>query len=135
MDEITQYDYLLETTPAEDQDESPCGSFATAAAMTREALRLVAEVFCADAEDGIVLLLRFAGLSLAQIGERRGMSKQAVHKRILSMASKWPQLADALASTANYDEALAGMEIAMAKRLHEIHAKRKDLTRWMNRQN
>lgn len=135
MAEISQYDYMLATTPEEEPDEQPDDAFRLAASMLRESLRIIAEVFMSDASDGIILLLRFSGMSLAQIGDKRGMSKQAVHKRIVNMARKWPQLAEALISTADYDAELAGHEMKVTQTIQATNARWREATRWMNRQN
>jgi predicted DNA-binding protein YlxM (UPF0122 family) len=135
MAEISQYDYMLATTPEEEPEEQQEDAFRLAASMLRESLRLIAEVFMSDASDGIILLLRFSGMSLAQIGDKRGMSKQAIHKRIVNMAHKWPQLADALISTADYDAELAGHEIRVTQTIQATNARWREATRWMNRQN
>jgi hypothetical protein len=135
MAEISQYDYMLATTPAEEPEEQQEDAFRLAASMLRESLRLIAEVFMSDASDGIILLLRFSGMSLAQIGDKRGMSKQAIHKRIVNMARKWPQLADALINTADYDADLAGHEIRVTQTIQATNARWREATRWMNRQN
>jgi hypothetical protein len=135
MAEISQYDYMLATTPEEEPEEQQEDAFRLAASMLRESLRLIAEVFMSDASDGIILLLRFSGMSLAQIGDKRGMSKQAIHKRIVNMARKWPQLADALINTADYDADLAGHEIRVTQTIQATNARWREATRWMNRQN
>ncbi len=135
MAEISQYDYMLATTPEEEPEEQQEDAFRLAASMLRESLRLIAEVFMSDASDGIILLLRFSGMSLAQIGDKRGMSKQAIHKRIVKMARKWPQLADALINTADYDADLAGHEIRVTQTIQATNARWREATRWMNRQN
>jgi hypothetical protein len=135
MAEISQYDYMLATTPKEEPEEQQEDAFRLAASMLRESLRLIAEVFMSDASDGIILLLRFSGMSLAQIGDKRGMSKQAIHKRIVNMARKWPQLADALINTADYDADLAGHEIRVTQTIQATNARWREATRWMNRQN
>jgi hypothetical protein len=135
MAEISQYDYMLATTPEEEPEEQQEDAFRLAASMLRESLRLIAEVFMSDASDGIILLLRFSGMSLAQIGDKRGMSKQAIHKRIVNMARKWPQLADALINTADYDADLAGHEIRVTQTIQATNARWRAATRWMNRQN
>jgi hypothetical protein len=135
MAEISQYDYMLATTPVEEPEEQQEDAFRLAASMLRESLRLIAEVFMSDASDGIILLLRFSGMSLAQIGDKRGMSKQAIHKRIVNMARKWPQLADALINTADYDADLAGHEIRVTQTIQATNARWREATRWMNRQN
>lgn len=135
MADISQYDYMLATTPEDKPDEQADEAFRMAASMLRESLRLIAEVFMSDASDGIILLLRFSGMSLAQIGDKRGMSKQAIHKRIVNMAHKWPQLADALINTADYDAKLAGHEIRVTQTIQATNARWREATRWMNRQN
>lgn len=135
MADISQYEYMLATTPEDKPDEQADEAFRMAASMLRESLRLISEVFLSDASDGIILLLRFSGMSLAQIGDKRGMSKQAVHKRIVNMARKWPQLADALINTADYDAELAGHEIKVTQTIQATNARWREATRWMNRQN
>lgn len=134
-DKYTQYDYMLATTPEDEAEEKPEDAFALAAGMLRESLRLIAEVLTHDPNDGAILAWRFSGLSMAQIGGKMGMSKQAVHKRIGNMARKWPQLSDALTSSADYDQYLAGQDISVAQRIQATNARWREATRWMNRQN
>jgi predicted DNA-binding protein YlxM (UPF0122 family) len=139
MQKITQYEYALETTPApepEDESQGQC-AFALAASMLREALRLIAEVSDADTEDGVILTMRFAGLSLSEIGCRRKISKQAVHKRIRCMAARWPQLEDALVHSAGsgYDEHLAGLSDAILRKVQDNEKLRREKTKWMNKPN
>ena len=135
MADISQYEYMLATTPEDEPDEQADEAFRMAASMLRESLRLIADVFMSDASDGIILLLRFSGMSMAQIGDKRGMSKQAIHKRIVNMGRKWPQLADALINTADYDAELAGHEIKVTQTIQATNARWREATRWMNRQN
>lgn len=135
MTEISQYDYMLQTTPERDPEEQPGDSFAIAATMLRESLRLIAEVLTHDPNDGAILAWRFSGLSMAQIGGKMGMSKQAVHKRIGNMARKWPQLSEALTSSADYDAYLAGQDISVTQTIQATNARWREATRWMNRQN
>lgn len=137
MQKITQYEYALKTTPApepEDESQGQC-AFALAASMLREALRLIAEVSDADTEDGVILTMRFAGLSLSEIGCRRKISKQAVHKRIRSMAARWPQMEDALAQGAGYDEHLARQSDAILLKMQDNEKLRREKTKWMNKPN
>jgi DNA-directed RNA polymerase specialized sigma24 family protein len=131
---ISQYEYLLATTPAPESEDAEETALALAASMTREALRLVAQVALGDAVDGGVLLGRMAGMSLAEIGQRLGMSKQAVHKRVRGMARAWPPLAAALTGAANpLDETVADQDVLRTR--SETERIRQEATRWMNRPN
>lgn len=134
MRRISQYEYLLATTPAPESEDAEETALALAASMTREALRLVAQVALGDAVDGGVLLGRMAGMSLAEIGQRLGMSKQAVHKRVRGMARAWPPLAAALTGAANpLDETVADQDVLRTR--SETERIRQEATRWMNRPN
>jgi len=134
-DKYTQYDYMLATTPEDEAEEKPEDAFALAAGMLRESLRLIAEVMTYDSHDGVILAWRFSGMSLAQIGDKMGMSKQAVHKRIGNMARKWPQLSEALTSSADYDQYLAGHDICVMKTVQATNSRWREATRWMDRKN
>ena len=136
---ISQYEYLLATTPAEEIDSEPEDAseevFRIAASMVREALRLAAEVALTDAVNGGILLGRMAGMSLAEIGQRQGMSKQAVHKRVLAIAGRWPPLAEVLTGAMNpLDEEIVGQQTVIKNR-QQTENMRQEATRWMNRPN
>ena len=137
---ISQYEYMQAVTPAEDYNSEPDESRAEespeaiAATMTREALRLVSEVFDWNSESGGVLLARFAGLSLAEIGARRGISKQAIHKRIRCIVEQWPQLGPVLLPNNSYDEQMAEPKIINSK-ISDVNEKWKEATRWMKKVN
>ncbi len=148
MAKTSQYDFLLATTPDEsaahpydfDPDDDPAAdgggeAFRLAATMAREAFRLAADVALADAVNGGILLARMAGLSLAEIGARLGMSKQAVHKRVMAMARRWPALGEVITgATAPLDEEAAGRQsfIDTYRKLEKI---RQEATRWMSKPN
>ena len=103
--------------------------------MVREALRLAAAVALADAVNGGILLGRMAGMSLAEIGQKNGMTKQAVHKRVLTIAARWPALGAVLTgAAAPLDEEIAGREAVIRTR-QKTEKMRQEATRWMNRPN
>lgn len=131
----SEYEIELETLAAPDDDEEELSSLKQAAHMLREALRLIADVSIDDQTNGVILLSRMAGLSLAEIGSRMGMSKQAVHKRVMVISRQWPPLADVLTGTAAaLDEAIAGNQKIIETR-NELDRIRQEATRWMNKPN
>ena len=105
-----------------------------AAGMLREALQLIATVALSDAENGQIVLSRMAGKSLSEIGISLHISKQAVHKRVLSIADRWPHLAAAICdkTPAAYDVA---DHVAILAKQHRLEKKRQEATRWMSRPN
>lgn len=141
MARMSQYEYLLATAPADEDaysdyepDEAE-DAFRLAATMVREALRLAAAVALSDAVNGGILLGRMAGLSLAEIGQKNGMTKQAVHKRVLTIATSWPALGAVLTgAAAPLDEEIAGREAVIRTR-QKTEKMRQEATRWMNRPN
>lgn len=143
MARTSQYDYLLATTPDESaeasyDDPSPDeaeDAFRIAAAMVREALRLAAAVALADAVNGGILLGRMAGMSLAEIGQKNGMTKQAIHKRVCAISVRWPALGEVLTGAAvPLDEEIAGRQAVIRTR-QKTEKMRQEATRWMNRPN
>ena len=143
MTRTSQYEYLLAVTPDEAAEEAYSDpepdeaedAFAVAAAMVREALRLAAAVALSDAVNGGILLGRMAGLSLAEIGQKNGMTKQAVHKRVLTIAASWPALGEVLTgAAARLDEEIAGRQAVIRTR-QKTEKMRQEATRWMNRPN
>ena len=141
MTRMSQYEYLLATTPADEEaysdpepDEAE-DAFAVAAAMVREALRIAAAVALSDAVNGGILLGRLAGLSLAEIGQQNGMTKQAVHKRVLTIAARWPALGEVLTgAAARLDEEIAGRQAVIRTR-QKTEQMRREATSWMNKPN
>ena len=135
MDKISQYDYMEAVTPAPSYDPEPPEdeALAVAASMVREALRLVADVTLSDHTNGRILLARMAGMSLAEIGSRLGMTKQAVHKRVITIACNWPALASALTDSAPVDD--IAVDIGLMKTQEETRKIRQEATRWMNKPN
>lgn len=143
MTRMSQYEYLLAVTPDEAAEETYSDTepdeaeeaFRLAAAMVREALRLAAAVALSDAVNGGILLGRMAGLSLAEIGQKNGMTKQAVHKRVLAIAARWPALGEVLTgAAAHLDEEIAGRQAVIRTR-QKTEKMRQEATRWMNRPN
>lgn len=144
MTRISQFDYMLATTPDESAgppygaDPAEPGAdeaYAVAASMVREALRLAADVALDDAVNGGVLLGRMAGLSLAEIGGRLGMTKQAVHKRVLAISQRWPHLGEAIGgAAAPLDEEAVGTRV-IVENIRKIERTRQEATRWMNKPN
>ena len=135
MADMSQYEYMLAVTPDEAPEEKPDDSFSAAASMLREALRLIAEVLEDDADDGAILAWRFAGLSMAEIGGRLGMTKQAVHKRIRNIAQRWPSLGKAISgATAPLDERIVG-KVSIVENYQKLEKIRQEATRWMNKPN
>lgn len=130
----SEYEIELETLAAPDDDEEELSSLKQAAHMLREALRLIADVSIDDQTNGVILLSRMAGLSLAEIGSRMGMSKQAVHKRVVLIVSKWPPLADAMNTPAAMDEHMAG-PVHLVRKIENDTKQRQEATRWMQRKN
>lgn len=135
MDKISQYDYMEAVTPAPSYEPEPPEdeALAVAASMVREALRLVADVTLSDSTNGRILLARMSGMSLAEIGSRLGMTKQAVHKRVITIAYKWPALASALTDSAPVDD--VAVDIGLMKTLEETRKIRQEATQWMNKPN
>ena len=137
MPRIAQYDYLLATTPAEDRppwDDERDELLPVAASMVREALRLAATVALADPVNGGILLGRMAGMSLSEIGMRNRMTKQAVHKRIVAIARRFPALAGVLTgSSTALDETVACARVD--RTMKETEHIRQEATRWLNRAN
>lgn len=135
MDKISQYDYMEAVTPAPSYDPEPPEdeALAVAASMVREALRLVADVTLSDSTNGRILLARMSGMSLAEIGSRLGMTKQAVHKRVITIACNWPALASALTDSAPVDD--IAVDIGLMKTQEETRKIRQEATRWMNKPN
>lgn len=143
MTRMSQYEYLLAVTPDEAAEEAYSDpepdeaedALRLAAAMVREALRLAAAVALSDAVNGGILLGRMAGLSLAEIGQKNGMTKQAVHKRVLTIAASWPALGAVLTgAAARLDEEIAGRQAVIRTR-QKTEKRRQEATRWMNRPN
>ena len=135
MDKISQYDYMEAVTPAPSYEPEPPEdeALAVAASMVREALRLVADVTLSDSTNGRILLARMSGMSLAEIGSRLGMTKQAVHKRVITIAYNWPALASALTDSAPVDD--VAVDISLMKTLEETRKIRQEATQWMNKPN
>ena len=135
MTRMTQYEYMLSITPDPGPDDKTEDAYVIAATMVREALRLAADVSLSDAVNGGILLGRMAGLSLAEIGQKNGMTKQAVHKRVLTIAARWPALGEDLTgAAAHLDEEIAGRQ-AVIKTRQKTEKMRMEATRWMNKPN
>ena len=135
MTRMTQYEYMLSITPDPGPDDKAEDEYVIAATMVREALRLAADVALSDAVNGGILLGRMAGLSLAEIGQKNGMTKQAVHKRVLTIAARWPVLGEVLTgAAATLDEEIAGRQAVIRTR-QKTEKMRQEATRWMNRPN
>jgi hypothetical protein len=134
MQKASKFEVISATIPAPEPKEYEDDPFNIAAGMVREVIRLLADVATPDYVNGMIVLNRMAGLSLAETGSKLGMSKQAVHKRIIAIITKWPQLADALTDRAPLDEDMTG-KIQVLKTMEEDNKIRQEVTRWMNRPN
>lgn len=150
----SQYEVLMAITPAKDTDfldfldpedpllteyqadcdgDPPLTDFDRAATMLRESLRIIGEVCFTDRLAGMIVLWRMSGLSLAEIGARCRMSKQAVHKRIRIIAERWPMLSTAIdGDTPPYDPHAAG-PLDTAKAAAKDAATRQSASAWMHR--
>jgi len=81
--------------PGEDsQEESGGDVLAMAAGMMREAVRVMWNAARHDDSLLRLCLMRGAGFSLAEMAERCGCTKQAVHKRLKRLARRNPKVAD-----------------------------------------
>ena len=128
------FEYAKATVAAEEPGEDSRGVLSQAAWMTRCALRAVAEAAAGDPVALAMAIQRASGMTLAEIGASRGVSKQAVHKRLAAVCRASPAVEAFLGMDCALDESMAGDQ-DLLETLTEHEARRREMTRWMKRSN
>lgn len=128
------YEFAAAVTPAPVPDDTPMSVAATAAWMTRQALRLVADS-ARTPGDLWYCVMRASGLSMEAIGARDGgKSRQAVHKRLARICRGSDALAAWLGLDMPQDEYVAGPEDIAEIETRQAR-ERRETCRWMRKRN
>lgn len=92
MPDNPEYEYALATTVQEEPEEptEEAERLMLAGSMVRELLRASVEACDGDAGLLLVVLMRLSGRTLEEIGRSRGISRQAVCKRLHRLARRAP---------------------------------------------
>ena len=88
------YEYAAATVPAPDPADDAPSAYAEAAWMMRTAMRVLAEAADGDPVTLYYAVQRAAGMTLDEIGAARGISRQAVFKRLAKVCAAKASAAD-----------------------------------------
>jgi predicted DNA-binding protein YlxM (UPF0122 family) len=134
------YEYALGTVPAhtpeDDELEQIEGELFTAAQMARMLIRHILNAAEDDACDCMMMLQRAAGLTLAEIGIRHRITKQAVHKRLTRIVKRHPEMDEylQLKKAGRLDEHISG-DVEILELRNKQHRKMKEVSTWIYGEN
>lgn len=130
------YEYALGTVPArypdDEEQEDLASNIAIAARMARMLVRHILASAGNDARSCMMMLQRSAGMTLAEIGMRHGVTKQAVYKRFAKIVARHPEMEEylQLSKADRLDEAVSGPAELLEIRNRQ-HRKMKELSNWV----